>query len=91
MIITDFDILNTAINQLFVMPFGSPMLGGLIIFAVIVIGMAKFGLGMEGSVVIAGGFLMLLSVTLLGIDLIPLVIIILMGIFAIGILKVWRK
>jgi hypothetical protein len=88
---TDFAVLGTIISQLFVLPFGSAMLGGLVLFLCIVVGMAKFGLGMEGAVIIGSGFLMLLSVTMLGIDLVPLVVIILMGLFAIGVLRAWRK
>lgn len=78
-------------QNLFVLPFGSTLLAGLVLTVVVLYACGRAGLGADGSVMIGGGFLFVFSVAMLPFDITIIITLLLSILFAIGVLKVWRK
>jgi hypothetical protein len=67
------------------------MLAGLALTVVVFYIMSRMGIGMEASLAIGAGFLLVFSVTLLPINLTAVIVLILGIIFAAAVLRYWRR
>ena len=87
----DITAIMSVFNQAFIVPFGSTALAGLVLTVVAIIAIGKFGIGIEGAVLIGGGFLLLFSWALFPIDLTFIIVMVLMALFGMAVLMLWRR
>lgn len=83
--------LFTVFSNLFVLPFGSAFLAGVVLTVIVLYACVRAGLGTDGSIIIGGGFLLLFSVWMLPWDMTVIIVMALMTLFALGVLRLWRK
>lgn len=72
---------------------GSAVLSGVVFAILTIYALSKIGIGMEGAVLGGGAVLMVFAATLLpgGGGIVVLIAIVCMTLFAMGVLRVWRK
>lgn len=87
----DWATFFTAFGNLFILPFGNVYLAGLFLMVAVLYMGSRLGLGGEGLVFVVGGFALLFSVWLLPTDLTAVIVMVLAAIFALGVLRLWRK
>jgi len=79
------------IANVFTLPFGNDMFAGIALMLGMIVLMGAMGLGLDASIVIGGGFFLVMSVTLLTIDLTGIIVIVLAVLVALAALRLFRK
>jgi len=87
----DFAAYGALIANVLVLPFGNDMLAGLALSLAMILLMGKLGLGLDAALIIGGGFFLIMSVTMLTIDLTGVIAIVAAMLTAFAFLRLFRK
>jgi len=87
----DWGTLFTIFGQFGVSWIGNPALAGVFWTIVIILLMARMGLGYEVGIMVGMGFMALFSVFMMPMDLMWLVVIVSMSIFALALMKIMGR